>query len=159
MIDHLNMLKLGETLKNNSKRVLKITSTIFLLTLAVTPAYYFYDKYQEAQNKLVNPSAAAKDETKELVVRVGKLIELPVGEEPTVATVSDAEKLKGNPFFQTSQNGDKLLIYPNAKKAYLYRPSADKILDVTTVNIGNGQNAQTQGVAGATDESSSAVEN
>lgn len=84
-----------------------------------------------------NPTEAARQEVKALMERVGKLIELP-NEEPTVATISDKEKLKDQPFFVKSENGDKVLIYTQARKAILYRPSTNKIIEVSTVNLGNG---------------------
>lgn len=67
---------------------------------------------------------------------VGKLIDLPTGEEPTLATVTGIEKLRSQPFFQRAKNGDKVLIYAQARKAYLYDPVAKKILDVAPINPG-----------------------
>ena len=68
--------------------------------------------------------------------RVGKLIVLPEGEQPTVATVSDAESLREQPFFAQAKNGYKVLIYTNARKAILYDPLSNKIVDVAPLNIG-----------------------
>jgi|SRR3989344_6319278 len=70
-----------------------------------------------------------------LVEKIGILIELPAGEEPTIATVTDKTKLSDQAFFAPAQNGDVVLIYTDAKKAYLYRPSTNKILDVAPVNF------------------------
>lgn len=70
-----------------------------------------------------------------LIKEVGKIIVLPDGETPTVATVTDLEKVKNQDFFARAQNGDKILIYPKAKKAFLYRPSEKKIIEVGMVNI------------------------
>ena len=119
---------------------------VAVLALAAAPSYYFYDKYQKSQQLLKNPTAAARAEVKTLVERVGKLIELP-NEEPTVATVSDKEKLKDQPFFQKAENGDKVLIYTQARKAILFRPAANKIIEVSTVNLGqtSDANASVQG--------------
>ena len=70
-----------------------------------------------------------------LVNEVGKLITLPSDEKPTVATITDIEKLKDQPFFANAKNGDKVLIYTNAKKAILYRSEEKKIIEVGAVNI------------------------
>ena len=83
-----------------------------------------------------NPQIAAQEETQELLNKVGMLIVLPQGEQPIVATVSDPEKLQSQAFFSSAKKGDKVLIYTNAKKAILYDPVADKILEVAPVNIG-----------------------
>jgi hypothetical protein len=114
---------------------LVLTIGVLLLILAAAPSYYFYTKYQKSQVLLKNPTQAAQAEVKTLIERVGKLIELPT-EEPTVATISDKDKLKDQLFFAKSENGDKVLIYTQAKKAILYRPSTNKIIEVSTVNLG-----------------------
>jgi hypothetical protein len=64
-----------------------------------------------------------------LKTAVGRLYELP-DEAPTLATIVDKEQLQGQEFFNRSQNGDKVLIFPQAKKAILYRPSTKKIVEV-----------------------------
>ncbi len=72
----------------------------------------------------------------ELVNEVGRIIALPEGESPTVATVTDKEAVKNQPFFAKAENGDKVLIFSAAKKAYLYRPSEKKIIEVGVVSLG-----------------------
>jgi hypothetical protein len=95
-------------------------------------AYYFYSEAQTVKN----PQQAAQDEAKKWVAAVGKLMVLP-DELPIIATVADPEKLAGQPFFQNAQKGDKVLIYNNAKKAVLYSPEDDRIVDVAPLSIGN----------------------
>lgn len=107
-----------------------------VVIVALLAAGYFFIQYQKAQTLLKNPSQAAVSEIKALTDKVGQLIELPVGEDPTVATVSDKTKLSDQVFFRNAQNGDKVLIYTKAKKAILYRPSTNKIIEVAPVNIG-----------------------
>ncbi len=79
---------------------------------------------------------AAKVETQELIAKVGELMFLPTDEEPTVATVSDVEKLREQAFFLHAKNGDKVLIYAKASKAILYDPVANKIVEVAPINFG-----------------------
>lgn len=123
----------------SSKNII-IIGAIILLTALIGSSYYFYSKYQKAQMLLNNTGAVGKEEVKTLVYQVGKLIELPANETPTVATVTDIIKLKDQPFFTKAKNGDKVLIYTQAKKAILYRPSTNKVIDVAPVNIGQAQN-------------------
>lgn len=78
-------------------------------------------------------------EPDEVILQVGKIMELPADEKPTVATVSDLEKLKGQAFFKNAQNGDKVLIYTGLKKAILFRPSTRKIIEVGAVNVSQTQ--------------------
>ena len=84
-----------------------------------------------ASQQVVN----SQEEIESLVQEVSKIIVLPEGEAPTVATVTEFDKVKEQKFFEKAQNGDKVLVYANAKKAYLYRPSEKRIIEVGVVNI------------------------
>jgi len=107
---------------------------ICLLLFVIVPSYYFYSKYQKSQALLQNPNQASVAEAQVLVNAVGKLIELPANENPTIATVSDKTKLQDQPFFIKAENGDKVLVYSQSKMLILYRPSLNKIISVGTVN-------------------------
>ena len=106
-----------------------IIGLIILLVIAVSGGVYFYQKANTDPNKV------AQKELQEVVAKVGKIMVLP-NETPTLATVSDPEKLKDQAFFKNAQKGDKVLIYTLAKKAILYDPSMNKIVEVAPVNIG-----------------------
>ena len=110
--------------------------------------YRYVALSQEVTRLKSDPQAsqeAIKEEIKKLVDQVGKLIAVP-DETPTVATVSDSEKLKPNPFFQNAQNGDKVLIFTSAKKAIIYRPNDNKIIEVGPLSIGTPSASTTQPV-------------
>jgi hypothetical protein len=108
------------------------TILIVVLLLSFGLTFYFYKKYQTVQKTL--QKQLSPDDREKLIAQVGKLIELPK-EEPTVASISDKEKLKNQPFFQNASNGDKVLIFTKAKKAILYRPSINKIIEVSQINL------------------------
>src|SRR3989344_4773119 len=118
----------------------KYAKQYFLLILAMMAvvafgsAYYFYSEYAALKK---NPDRITQEKTSKLVAQVGKLMVLPEGETPTVATVSDLEKLKDQPFFAKAKVGDRVLIYTNAKKAIIYNPSENKIVEVAPISIGN----------------------
>ena len=80
-------------------------------------------------------SVEVQTENQLLIDEVGKLIALPTDEKPTIATITDVEKVKDQVFFRNAQNGDKVLIYVNAKKAILYRQSQKKVIEVGPINI------------------------
>lgn len=126
-----------------SHKNLSIVS-VCVAVLGFGTAGFFYFQYQKAQSKLANPSEANAREVSTLVSKVGKLMMLPTGEEPTVATVTNTEKLKVQPFFANSENGDKVLIYTQARKAILYREQINKIIDVAPVNIGSDATVSAQ---------------
>lgn len=105
---------------------------VLLLVLGGTAVYF----YREVATLKQDPEALVRKEAEELVAVVGKLIILPKDEIPTVATVSDPTKLANQPFFAKAKMGDKVLLYPNAGKAYLYDPVAHKLLEVAPINLG-----------------------
>ena len=69
-------------------------------------------------------------EMRSLISHVGDHMLLPVGETPTLATVSDLHALEGQAFFKNAREGDKVLMYLVSKRAILYRPSIDRIIEV-----------------------------
>ena len=119
--------------------------TIIGLIAASAGAYYFYDKYQEVQNKLDNPENVAQEEVANITNKLGKLMILPEDEEPTVATVLEKDKIQDQPFFSKAENGDKVIIYTKAMKAILYRPSANKIIEVAPISITQPEGTEANG--------------
>jgi hypothetical protein len=65
-----------------------------------------------------------------IIARVGKIMLLPDGEEPSLAGVSDLNALKDQSFFKNAKVGDIVLMYPKAARAILYDPVANKIIEV-----------------------------
>lgn len=104
---------------------------------------YCYDKYQPLnKNQNIYAQAEAQKEIKSLVAAISKLMELPTGETPTLATVQDKDKIKDQLFFKNAQNGDKLLVYTKAMKVILYRPSTKKIIEVSSIGQQTDTNQQ-----------------
>jgi hypothetical protein len=126
-----------------SARVAIFAGIFLLLVGAVGAAGFFYYKYQEVKK---NPELVSKEEVATVTKALQRFIDLPTDEEPTVATVTDREKLKDQEFFRNSQNGDKILIYVKARKAILYRPSANRIIDFAPLTLDStpAQNAVQQ---------------
>ncbi len=121
-----------------------IIAVVVLLALgAAALGAYKYKNLRDENAKLKNPQEQARIQTENLVKEVGNITDLPSDETPTVATVADASKLKNQAFFKDAVNGDKVLIYTKAKKAYLYRPSSNKIIEIAPVNIGTGTSSAT----------------
>ena len=114
------------------KKILLIAVSIIVVGGLGTACYFFYSKYQEVKK---NPQVVSQQEVTYLTDKVSKLLQLPKDETPTVATVQDKEKLKDQPFFKDSQNGDKLLIYTKAQKAIIYRDAENRIINVGPIAI------------------------
>lgn len=108
---------------------------VFVLVAALGAAMYYFMQYQQSQQLLKSPTQNAEQEVKATIEEVGRLIVLPEDERPKVATVSDVNKLKSQPFFANAKNGDRVLIYTKAQKAILYDPIQKKIVEVGPINL------------------------
>ncbi len=118
-------------LKRNWWKILIIL--IILAGLGLFTREYLNTKQQ--LKDLKSPSTSGKSDLEVVTEQVSKIAELPQGESPTLATVNDATKLNTKIFFKNTQNGDRVLIYAKAKRAVLYRPSTNKIIEITSVNF------------------------
>src|SRR5258708_2206437 len=105
-------------MKLRSRKTGLIVAVAVLSLSLASGAGYFYYQYQKAQKEILgiktDPNAAqkaAQEDVQRLIADVSKLIDLPQGETPTVATVSDVGKLKDQQFFQNAKNGDRVLIF------------------------------------------------
>lgn len=133
------------------KLALILIGFVLFIGLSYT-ALHFYFEYQ----KIKDPSKTARNEIENVVEEVSRIMVLPTGETPTLATVSDPEKLKGQAFFANAQTGDRVLIYPTARKAILYNPRDRKIVDVTNLTINTDELANKEKAAPEPVESTSA---
>ena len=79
----------------------------------------------------------AQKNAEQVISDVAKIYDLPTDEEPTLATVSDTKKLADQPFFAKAQQDDRVLFFPKSKKAILYRPSTNKIIEVSSLSLPN----------------------
>lgn len=111
-------------------------SRVFIVLLLSFSVFMFI-QYRQATDKLQTATtpAANRQRVDDVVSRVGKLIILPTNEEPTIITVKDAVKLRSEKFYANAKNGDITLVYSNDKKAILYRPSDNIIVNVSNVTI------------------------
>lgn len=159
---------------NVNLRVALVAAALVIIVIgSLGAAGYFYNEYKKISQKTMVPA----DELADVLEKISRIIELPQGETPTLATVSDVSKLSGQKFFEKAQNGDKVLIYTQASTAYLFRPVTGKVINVSQLNIQNesqktlstdeipvtpseqiSDTATGQSVAGVTDESPIAQE-
>lgn len=78
----------------------------------------------------------ANNQLEKTIQRVSKLVDLPTDETPTLAVVSNPDLLKDQPFLSKAAKGDDILIYTKAKKAYIYDPARNKIVDIAAIDLG-----------------------
>src|SRR6185503_5661192 len=125
----------------NLKRSLKILAAVILLAFIA----WLIHGYITAKNQLEQQKASdsGQSPTQQLTNKVSKKVELPA-ETPVIYTVNDAKKLTSQAFFVDAKDGDKVLYFPGAKVAVLYRPSTDKVIRYQPVSLegaGSGTSA------------------
>jgi hypothetical protein len=117
---------------------------VILLLASAGGFVWAYKNYQKVSKKTDALSLTemqrqvVKKQVEELVAKVGRHIVLPQGEEPAMAEVKDAATLADEqPFYKDAHNGDRVLIYFKAQKAYLYDPNRDVLVNVGPVVLQN----------------------
>jgi hypothetical protein len=132
-----------------SKRI--IVEAVLVILIAALGAYTWslhadnQNLNKELASLKTNPQKAVQQQTNDLIASVGKLIQLPKGETPTVAAVTDAAQAKKqSAFFNNAQNGDKVLLYVKAGEAILYRPSTNKIVLVAPLTFSSATGTTTK---------------
>lgn len=125
----------------------KIFLTLFLLGLvgAIGGLGYMYYQTRQELKFLSSPAGQeelAKRSTDQVVNALSKLALLPE-EEPVIATITDVTALASqSAFYLKAENGDKLVVFPQAQQAYIYSPGRNKIVNVGPLIIeGNQQQA------------------
>ncbi len=125
-------------------------SFVILLALIILVISLVNDRSQLKQENSRLSSQTQKStqdqsnkEAEDLKKEISQYLELPADEVPTVATVVDANKVKGQSFFVNAQNGDKVLLFATSGKAILYRPGTKKIVEVSPINLNQNQQSGT----------------
>lgn len=109
-----------------------------LVVVLAALSIFLYAQYQTAQNKIEDAKSGKSSQANDVIKSVSKIVIVPSDETPTVATVTNAEKINNQEFFASAKNGDKVLVYGKQKKAILYRPSTNQIVNINTVTAIQG---------------------
>lgn len=117
----------GTHKKQRKPRIILILLIMICIT-ASGASIFFFIKYREASST----EEAAKQQ---LVGQISQTIQLP-DETPAVVTVADKTKLTNKALAARLENNDKLLIFGNAKRLVIYRPSTKKVIDMLSFQNG-----------------------
>ena len=121
-------------MEQSGKSPRKFKILVFLIVIVAVGGVFSSIYMWKKVKNLENPSLAVESEVRRIVGDISKIVVLPSDETPTLATVSDPEKLRSQPFFSNAEVGDKVLIYTVSKKAILWRPSVSKIIEISAIN-------------------------
>ncbi len=122
-----------EVKKDKINKTTIFSIIVLLLIIAATIcAYLFYTKATVANKDQTQMST---EKITAIVEKVNKIIDLPKGETPVLVIISDLSKLTDNPFFVKAKVGDEVLIYTLAKKAFIYDPKANFIVEASSLSL------------------------
>lgn len=105
--------------KKRRKGFMRVVGVHFVLAL-VAGAGYWYLVLRDPISGQVNQN---------LISKVARIAVLPNDEVPAVTTVVDQNKVNQE-FLRNAREGDKVLLYFQAGKAVVYRPSTDQIVNI-----------------------------
>jgi hypothetical protein len=127
------------------KKILLTGLVILLLAISAAIGFLYYQTRQELKriSSQKGQQELSKQEVQAVVSELEKLTLLPE-EEPVLATILNAPYLATqSAFYEKAQNGDKLIVYPKAQKAYIYSPERHIIVNAGPLIMDQGQ-GQTQ---------------
>ena len=101
-----------------------------LFVLVFTISFLSYNYFRN------NHSRGNYDESQSSIESLSEVFLIP-DETPTIATVLNVELLKNdNPgFYENAQNGDKLFIFVERKRAIIFRPNEGRVINVADINF------------------------
>ncbi len=127
------------TKKGKGKKVFLLLLSYVIVAIVVWHIQLQFSNSPERQQEL------ARQEVQAVVDQLKEIMIIPENEFPQMATVDNAPELaKTQDFFASVQNGDKILIYLQNKKAIIYRPSTEKIVNIGPVVTDNNQSTAQQ---------------
>lgn len=122
-----------------------LTVTLLGLIAAVSVTGFLYYKTRQELKYLSSPEgqeALSKKEVDETITMLKKLVILPE-EEPVLATIVNAEFLATqSAFYKGAENGDKLIVYPQAQRAFVYSPTRNILVNAGPLIVEQGANQQ-----------------
>ena len=111
-------------------RVKYIAVVILAVSVLITGVFYWKDIYVYARYRDPDVRRAQR-----VVMAVAPKVVLPVGETPTVATITDVSKVNRGGVLRFAKNDDTILLYYNDGTAILYRPSVQKVVAIGPIIV------------------------
>jgi hypothetical protein len=119
----------------------RFTVLVIGLIIGLVVGYVVLGMYRVSPQISATTAAQQAEQQKlmaQYVASVGKLMILPKGEDPVIATITDAKALaKDQIFYSNAQNGDIVMVYQKAMQAIIYSPSRNVIVNVGPVYYQN----------------------
>lgn len=121
-------------MQKNRNVWLVVISCVLILGLVGAWGYQTFGQKKPVPK---TPKEIMEQKKQELIDTIEQQVNLPKDEQPLFATITNEEQLKKQDFFHAARNGDKILMYPKNKKAFLYRPSTKQVIATTSLTPKN----------------------
>lgn len=126
------MTNIQKGLLRNRKLFKAFLLAVFILLAVGAGAFFWLQQHKDVSSA---PNKDTNEQTSVRILRkVSKIYALPKNEEPSVAAIEDSSKLADQNFFAKAQDGDYLLVYPEAKLALIYREQAGQLINVGPIS-------------------------
>lgn len=117
-----------------------VVAFLFLVLFAgLAGLGYLYWQTRQQLAYLSSPEGQeelARREAEEVLARLGELVVLPDEQDPIIATITDQEVLAAESvFYADAVNGDRLIIFPQAQRAYIYSPTRHRVVNIGPLAI------------------------
>ena len=121
-------------MENKKSKSIGFVILILIIGIIIGGGIFWVWNNYYAPKTVSTVSQTDQAQVKDLINKVGKLVILPTGEDPVMATINDAASLiKEQVFYKNAINGDVVLVYQKAAKAIVYSPSRNIIVNVGPV--------------------------
>lgn len=117
-----SLFKLSASSKARPRRSLKKLATVAAAVLLIGSGGYLLWQYR------TQSPAEILAADKQLIAEVNKRVVVPSGETPAISTIVDERKVDQE-FLRGTKKGDKVLLYFQAGRAIVYRPSTGQVIN------------------------------
>ena len=125
----------------DKNKILKAAIVLVIIIILLGVAIYSFMYFNQLQLKESNA-----DHRKRILLALGKVMVLPEYETPDVLSIKEKnETLAKIAIFRKAKTGHEIIIYPRYhKKAILFDPKSNKIVDILPIRNLDGQGSVTE---------------
>ncbi|OGG62612.1 hypothetical protein A3C87_03960 [Candidatus Kaiserbacteria bacterium RIFCSPHIGHO2_02_FULL_49_34] len=123
---------------------------VILVIIAVAGLAFYLKPWERFMSPASAPASATGSQSQtpeslDAIAALSKIYEVPVGDEPILYTIDDAQALIAQQaFFTGAQNGDTLFIFPQNMKAVIFSQARNKVINAGPLSYqGDGNPAAT----------------
>lgn len=117
--------------RSNNKGFFHYLLQVIVVVLLIVGAWLVFTDKIQLDSAPKTDVEATEAEIDSLLEKISVHMILPSAEKPVLATIIDADKLSlEDPFYAGAEDGDKLLIWSAERRAIIYSPSRDIVVNM-----------------------------